>query len=105
MSEDENNIQFICKKCAPKPLGLKQATDDLIGKHVKVAFNGNAPDGSLKSEHMWFFVVSRFGNQINGELRSEPVLKFPEQFKLGAMVVFHVSEIEDIDDRGDNDHS
>jgi len=98
--DDEGNIQVVHKKCGPKPLGITQATDDLIGKLVKLPFTGEAPDGSSVVEHMWVLVRSRFNQQLNGELRSEPILKFPEAFKLGAMVVFTAGEIEAIEDGG-----
>ena len=96
--EDKNNIQLVHKKCGPRSLGITQATDDLLGKLVKLPFTGEAPDGSCVVEHMWVLVKSRFNQQLNGELRSEPVLKFPKAFKLGAMIVFTTSEIEEIEE-------
>lgn len=92
--ENANNIRFVHPNCASRSMGLRVATDDLVGRHVKKGFRGEKPDGGWTVEHMWIKVQSRHGNTLFGYLDSDPVMNCGVRYE--GSVQLDIEEVEDI---------
>lgn len=104
MPESLSNIAMVCEEHAsrPDPQYLNWPLEKFVGGFVKVAFEGLAPDGSERQEHMWVEVESierarvkrrQINRCLKGKLNNDPVLRM--QYEFGSTVFVYREEIED----------
>jgi uncharacterized protein YegJ (DUF2314 family) len=92
MLDEKDNIILYCPEHAPKPHPYTGPMQDLVGKHVKIAFVGKR--NTEVREHMWVNVSQVNNDTGYGHLANWP--KFVDGIKFADKVKFDRSEIEDI---------
>lgn len=99
MREPQSNVGFVhgecidARKAETQEVLRKVPLSKLIGRHVKLAFECNGPNGKPMHEHMWVRVQSVAGTtRLSGILDNDP--RYATHLSCGNVVTFEKSEIE-----------
>lgn len=92
MTEDPENVGWVCPEHTPKPdpQYFDKPFEWFIGKHCKLGF----PTGRTESpftEFMWVYVTGQKEGFLFGKLDNDPV--FVKEYKDGDGVAFERNEI------------
>ena len=100
MSENTCRIHDECAEERKKAFQSKHTIANVeVGDWLKFPFQGQLPNGSTMTEHMWVKVQAIAGTIIHGELDNDP--EFIKNVKCGDKVVREFAEAEAI--CGDDD--